>query len=113
MVPWVACAGWICLIVAIAFEVTGTVLMKLSKSILSVTSLLMLIAFALSLFFCMFAARRIPISIVYASWSAIGIAAVAIIGTVYFKEPMTLIKIVSLILIVIGVLGLLLNEHTH
>jgi len=103
-------ASWICLLLAIVFEISGTILMKVTRSMVSASSLLMLIAFSLSLVFCTIAARRIPISVVYAVWSAIGIAAVAMIGVVWFKESTSLIKIGSLILIIVGIVGLLLHE---
>jgi small multidrug resistance pump len=46
-------------------------------------------------------------------WSGVGTALIAAIGVIYFKEPTTAIKIGSLALIVIGVVGLMLVErHT-
>lgn len=54
--------------------------------------------------------RRIDLSLAYAIWSGIGTAVVTVIGILYFKEPATLIKVVSIALIVIGVFGLQINR---
>jgi len=49
------------------------------------------------------------ISIAYAIWPGLGTFLIAIIGAACFKEPMPLIKILSLFLIVVGVLGVNLS----
>lgn len=50
--------------------------------------------------------KRMDVSIVYAIWSGMGTALIAIIGILWFKEPVTAIKIISLTLIIFGVIGL-------
>ena len=52
------------------------------------------------------ATKTIELSVVYAIWSGVGTALTAAIGIFYFKEPATAIKLASLGLIVIGVMGL-------
>ena len=42
----------------------------------------------------------------YAIWSGVGTALTGAIGILYFKEPATAIKMVSLTLIIVGVMGL-------
>jgi small multidrug resistance pump len=46
------------------------------------------------------------ISVVYAVWASAGTALIAIIGLIWFKEPISVVKLVSLLLIVLGILGL-------
>jgi small multidrug resistance pump len=59
------------------------------------------------------ALKKLDVSITYAIWSGVGTALIAAIGIFYFKEPATAIKIGSIALIVIGVVGLALVErHT-
>ena len=41
-----------------------------------------------------------------AVWSGLGIAFIASVGILYFREPLTLMKMGSLALIVAGVVGL-------
>ena len=59
------------------------------------------------------AIRRIDVSIVYAIWSGLGTAIIATIGIFVFKEPATLLKLVSMMLIIIGVITLNLNTAAH
>jgi len=50
--------------------------------------------------------RRMDVSLVYAIWSGLGTALVAAIGILWFKEPATALKLCSIGLIVLGVIGL-------
>ncbi len=74
---------------------------------------LMFVFYRFSFAFITLALKKIDVSIAYALWSGVGTALIAAIGVLYFKEPATAIKIGSIALIVIGVVGLLLVErHT-
>ncbi len=55
------------------------------------------------------ALKKIDLSIAYAIWAGVGTALIVLIGVAHFKEPLTLIKMVSIGLIIIGVVGLSLN----
>jgi len=57
--------------------------------------------------------KRIDVGVVYAIWSGVGTALIATIGILWFKEPVTLIKIASIALIILGVVGLNLGGITH
>jgi small multidrug resistance pump len=50
-------------------------------------------------------------SVSYAIWSGVGTALIALIGFGWFKEPLTTLKIVSIVLIVAGVFGLNAGER--
>lgn len=102
--------SWIYLIAAIALEAAGTTLMKGCPRIVSLMSLLMLVCYALSLVFCILAAKTISISIVYALWCALGIFIIAIVGVVRFGEPISLPRTIFFVLIIIGAAGLVLSE---
>jgi small multidrug resistance pump len=52
------------------------------------------------------ALKRLDLSVTYAVWSGVGTALAALIGVVYFREPVTALKLASLALIVLGVAGL-------
>ena len=45
-------------------------------------------------------------SLAYAIWAGIGTALIALISYLYFNEPMSTIKLISLALIALGVIGL-------
>lgn len=55
------------------------------------------------------ALRRLPVSVAYAVWSGLGTAIITAIGVVWFKEPVTAVKLISIALIIIGVVGLNLS----
>jgi small multidrug resistance pump len=50
--------------------------------------------------------RGVPLGIAYAIWSAVGVAAIALISWIFFKEPLTWVQIAGLVLVIGGV-GLL------
>lgn len=52
------------------------------------------------------ALKRLDLSTTYAIWSGVGTALAAMIGVAYFREPITMLKIVSVALIIVGVIGL-------
>jgi len=99
--------SWIYLIVAIVLEVSGTLSMKLSEGFSKlIPSIAMLVFYLLGLSVLALALRKIDVSIAYAVWSGLGTAIIAMVGMLWFEEPITLLKIVSLGLIIAGVVGL-------
>ena len=105
---------WILLIVAIVLEVAGTTSMKLSAGFTRLAPSVMLFVFYAASFAALtLALKKIEVSVAYAVWSGIGTALIATIGVVYFRETVTAIKVVSLLLIVAGVIGLNLGGAKH
>jgi small multidrug resistance pump len=105
--------SWFYLAIAIFFGVLGTVSMKLSQGLKKwKPSVSLAIFYVISFIALTLAIKGIDMSIVYAIWSGVGTVLVAVIGFFIFKEPVTLRKIISLLLIVIGVLGIHLNNAT-
>jgi small multidrug resistance pump len=104
-------SGWIYLATAILFEITGTTCMKLSygfaKPIYSVS---MVFFYLLSFSALTMALKEIPISTAYAIWSGVGTVLVALIGFAYFSETATFVKLGSISLIVVGVVGLKMDS---
>jgi small multidrug resistance pump len=102
--------AWIFLVAAIVLEVSGTTSMKLSEGFTKFwPSVSIFVFYALSFTALTVCVQQMEISIAYAVWSGLGTFLIAIIGAAYFKEPMPLIKILSLSLIVVGVLGVNLS----
>ncbi len=102
--------AWMFLAAAIVFEVVGSTSMKLSDGMTRLTPTLMMFAFYALAFACNTQAlRRLDLSVTYAIWSGAGTLAVAVIGMTYFREPVTLLRIGSTLLIVLGILGLTLS----
>ena len=98
---------WLWLIAAIGFEVAGTTAMKLSEGFNKLApSIAMGIFYLLSLGALTLALKRIDVSVAYAVWSGVGTAMIALIGVVLFGESMTLLKLLSILAIIAGVVGL-------
>jgi small multidrug resistance pump len=105
---------WFYLACAIVLEVTGTTAMKLSHGFTRLMpSVLIFVFYGASFVALTFALKKIDVSIAYAIWSGIGTAAIAVIGIAYFREPATVVKLVSIVLIISGVVGLNLGGMKH
>ena len=105
---------WVYLGLAILLEVSGTTCMKLSEGFTkTVPSILLFVFYTLSFGMLTLALKKLDVSIAYAVWSGVGTALIATIGVLWFKEPATAIKLVSLGLIILGVVGLNLSGGTH
>ena len=98
---------WLFLILAILLEVSGTTCMKLSQGFTkTVPSILLFVFYTLSFAMLTLALKKLDVSVAYAVWSGMGTALIATIGVLWFKEPVTALKLISLGLIIIGVVGL-------
>ena len=105
---------WIYLSLAILFEVAGTTCMKLSAGFTKpAASISMGILYAVCFIFLTLALKKIDVSVAYAVWSGVGVALIASIGVLYFREPLTALKIVGLFAIVFGVVALNLTSKPH
>jgi small multidrug resistance pump len=103
--PTFAQAWWL-LAAAIVFEIAGTVCMRLSDGFTRLApSLMIFVFYAFSFGLNTFVIRTLGLSVVYAVWSGVGTVATAAIGIWYFKEPATALKLASIGLVVIGVVG--------
>jgi small multidrug resistance pump len=99
--------GWVYLVFAIITEVAGTTSMKISEGFTRLTpSIFIFVFYGFSLVLLTLSLKRLDVSLAYAVWSGMGTALIATIGILWFREPMTAIKLVSLALIIIGVVGL-------
>ena len=105
---------WLYLVLAILFEISGTTCMKLSEGFTKIVpSILLFVFYSLSFGMLTLALKRIDVSIAYAVWSGVGTALSATIGVLWFKEPITALKLISLALIIGGVVGLNLSGGAH
>jgi small multidrug resistance pump len=106
--------AWALLSVAIAFEVVGTTCMKLSHGFTNLLpSVMMFIFYGLAFSCNTFVTKTLDLSITYAVWSGVGTVATAFVGIYFFKEPGTALKMVSITLILIGVMGLHTASRMH
>lgn len=105
---------WIWLVLAILFEVSGTTCLKYSFGFTKlIPSLMTIFFYILSFSLLGLALKKMEVGLAYAIWSGLGTGLIAIVGILFFGESSSLIKIVSLILIVLGVIGLNIAGGTH
>lgn len=103
--------AYLYLLGAILLEVCGTTSMKLSQGFTRLLpSVLIFVFYGCSFTLLTMVLKRIEVSIAYAIWSGVGTALIAAVGIVYFKETLTWLKLVSLALVIIGVIGLNVGE---
>ena len=99
------------LIGAIFCEVVGTMLLPITQNFTKVFPTVILTIFYITAFYLLtFVVNKLPIAIVYATWSGLGIFTIAILGYVFFKQSLSWQAILGLFLIVIGVI--LVNSYS-
>ena len=95
---------YLILIVAIFFEVGGTMLLPVSQNFTKIIPTTTLAVFyLLSFYLITFVVDKIPIAIVYATWSGLGVFTVAILGYIFFKQSLSWQSVLGLFFIVFGV----------
>jgi small multidrug resistance pump len=98
---------WLYLALGIVFEVLGTVSMKFAEGFSKLwPSVFVFVFYGLSLGLLVLVLEKFEVSIAYAIWASAGTALIAAIGVIFFNEPLTLTKTVSILLIIAGILGL-------
>lgn len=99
--------SWLYLILAIIFETIGTTALKMSNGFtVLVPTICTVIFYILCFWIFSYALKTIEVSVAYAIWGAFGILLISIIGMVFFHESISMIKIISILLIVAGTVGL-------
>jgi small multidrug resistance pump len=102
--------AWIYLSAAIASEVVGTVFLRFTDGFTNpLPSVLVIAAYAASLWLTALALRQLEISLAYAVWAGVGTAAVAVIGMAAMGETVNALKLASIALVIGGVVGLNLS----
>jgi quaternary ammonium compound-resistance protein SugE len=105
--------NWLILIVAGLLEVVWAVGLKYTDGFTKpLPSVITVIAMAASFYCLSLAMRSLPLSIAYTVWVGIGMVGAVIFGVIFLKEPINLVKIISLLLIISGILGLKLSSVT-
>ena len=98
------------LIGAIFCEVAGTMLLPVSQNFTKLIPTTLLTVFYLTAFYLLtYVVNKLPIAIVYATWSGLGIFTIAILGYVFFKQTLNWQTILGLFFIIIGVI--LVNSY--
>jgi small multidrug resistance pump len=95
------------LTLAIASEVIATVALKSSEGFSRpLPAAIVVVGYGISFFMLALVLKHFSVGTTYAVWSAAGTAAIALIGVVAYGEAANLLKVASLGLIILGVIGL-------
>ncbi|MDB3888843.1 multidrug efflux SMR transporter [Candidatus Pelagibacter sp.] len=102
---------YVFLMLAVFFEVAGTMLLPVSQNFTKIVPTVALsIFYFCAFYFLTFVVNKLPIAIVYATWSGLGIFTVSILGYIFFKQTLAWQAIMGLFFIIIGVI--LVNSFT-
>ncbi len=104
--------AYLLLFVAIVTEVTGTISLKLSEGMTRLApAAVVVVCYGAAFFLMSVTLRTLPVGLVYAIWSGIGIAGVKAIGVAFFREPLDLPAVAGTALIIIGIVVLHLGPR--
>ena len=98
---------WIYLIAAGVLEIAWPIGFKYSDGFTKILPAIpTALALLLSFFLMSLAARHLPIGTVYAVWTGIGVSGTAICGILLFNESYDFFRVIFILIIFIGVVGL-------
>lgn len=98
---------WFYLILAGFFEVGWAVGLKFSDGFTKIIpSIFTVFTMAASLYFLSLSLKTLPLSSSYAIWTGIGTIGTVILGIIIFKEPISVVRIICVLFIVAGIIGL-------
>ena len=98
---------WVFLIIAGLFEVVWAIGLKFTMGFTRLgPSVITVSAMIASFLFLAQALKTIPVGTGYAVWTGIGAVGVAIIGMIWLGESREVLRILCIVLIVAGLLGL-------
>ncbi|HWW03722.1 multidrug efflux SMR transporter [Collimonas sp.] len=98
---------WVYLLIAIVAEVIATSALKASAEFTRlVPSIVVVVGYLTAFYFLSLTLRTLPVAIVYAMWSGIGIALIALVGWLVLKQSLDAAALAGIGLIVSGVLVL-------
>jgi small multidrug resistance pump len=107
-------ATWVLLAMAITAEVTATTSLKLSDGFTKPGPIAVVVVGYLASFFLLarILARGTSLGVVYAIWSAIGVALIVIVDIVWFGQRLSTVQAVGMVMVVGGVVALELGGGT-
>lgn len=107
--------NWIILLIAGLFEVAFTSCMGKMKETTGIEMYLWSAGFIISVFISMIllfkAVQSLPIGTAYAVWTGIGAVGSVLIGILFFKEPVSFLRIFFISTLIMSIVGLKLVSH--
>jgi len=103
--------AWLLLFLAGGVEIVFAISLKYNEGFTRLwPSLLTAASGAVSFYLLTLAIKTLPIGTAYAVWTGIGAVGVAILGIVLFKESADWLRLVSILLVIVGIIGLKLTD---
>lgn len=107
-------SAWLVLLVAGAFEAVWAIGLAYTDGFTEpVPSALTLGAMAVSVYLLSQAVQSIPVGTAYAVWTGIGAVSTAVLGVYLFEEPVSAVRALCILLVVVGIAGLQVTSTAH
>jgi quaternary ammonium compound-resistance protein SugE len=98
---------WLMLLLAGIFEIVWAVAMKYSNGFsVIIPSIITAVTYILSAVFLALALKNLPLGMAYVMWVGFGIIGTTVLGVLLFSEKLTVLQILSIIMIMLGIIGL-------
>ncbi|HJN37653.1 MAG TPA: multidrug efflux SMR transporter [Gammaproteobacteria bacterium] len=95
---------YLILFTAISFEVLGTMLLPVSQNFTRIIpTTLLLMSYGVSFYLLAILSQKIPLAIIYAVWSGLGIVFISLLSYIIYKQTLSWQTLLGLFLIVMGV----------
>jgi small multidrug resistance pump len=96
---------WLALAIAIIAEVIGTTALKASNEFSRLLpSLIVVVGYGTAFYFMSISMRVLPIGIMYAIWSGMGIVLISVLGWLVYRQTLDTPAMIGLVFIIAGVI---------
>jgi quaternary ammonium compound-resistance protein SugE len=104
--------GWLLLFSAGCVEIIFALSLKYNEGFTKlIPSIVTAISGGASFYLLMLAIKTLPLGTAYAVWTGMGAVGVAILGIFLFKESVDIYRIISILLVITGIIGLKLSDN--
>lgn len=104
---------YIYLFVAVAFETIGTTALQASQQFTRLgPSAIVVVGYGAAFYFLALTLRDMPVGVVYALWSGLGIVFIGLIGWLVFQQRLDLPAVIGMGLIIAGIAVIQLFSNT-
>lgn len=103
--------GWLLLFIAGCSEIVFALSLKYNEGFTRLwPSIVTMISGGASFYLLMLSLKTLPVGTAYAVWTGMGAVGVAILGIILFRESAELVRLASIMMIIIGIVGLKLTH---
>lgn len=96
---------WLAIAIAIVAEVTATTALKASNEFTRlIPSLIVVVGYGIAFYFMTISMRVLPVGIMYAIWSGMGIVLISIFGWLVYRQSLDLPAMIGMGFIIAGVI---------